>query len=148
MKPQYRNLRLRQVSRSLAPFTEARSNVRPTRGWLRAVRKALGLSLKDVAKSIGVRPSHLISFEKAEARDRITLDSLKKYANAMGCELVYGLVPKSGTFPELAERRARKEAMKRVLPVQHSMALENQAAGGVEDRINEETRRILKGSKD
>jgi predicted DNA-binding mobile mystery protein A len=145
MKSQYRNLRLRQVSRSLAPFENARTEVRPKRGWLRTVRKALGMTLKEVGKSMGISPSHLISFEKAEARDRITLASLKKYADAMECELVYALVPKSGTFAELAEHRARNEALKRVLPVQHSMALENQAPGEVEDKIREETRRILKG---
>jgi predicted DNA-binding mobile mystery protein A len=145
MKSQYQDLRLKQLSRSVAPIENARSEVRPRRGWLRTVRKALGMTLKEVGKSMGISPSHLISFEKAEARDRITLYSLKRYADAMGCELVYALVPKSGTFTELAERRARKEALKRVLPVEHSMALENQAPGKVEDKIREETRRILKG---
>ena len=64
----------------------------------------------------------------------------------MGCELVYAVIPKSGTLRELAERNARQEAAQRVLAVEHSMALEAQAAGDVDHRIERETRRILKKS--
>ena len=146
MQPQYRELRLKQLAHSLSTFESAKQEVRPQRGWLRAIREALGITLKEIGDSIGVNPSHARSFEKAEAEDRITLRSLKQVAEAMGCELVYAVVPKSGTIRELAEKRARAEAAKRVLAVEHSMALENQATGNVEERINEETRRILNRS--
>ena len=62
----------------------------------------------------------------------------------MDCELVYAIVPKSGSIVELAERRARAEAAKRVLSVEHTMALENQASGGVKELIDKETKRITK----
>lgn len=39
----------------------------------------------------------------------------------------HAIVPKAGTIVDLAEKRARSEASKRVLAVEHTMALEDQA---------------------
>jgi predicted DNA-binding mobile mystery protein A len=144
MNPEYREMRLRQLSHSLAAFDEAKNQPRPQRGWLRAVREALGITLEQVGKSMRTTRQRIKSFETAEAEDRITLASLRRVAEAMGCELVYGILPKSGTINELAEKRAREEATKRVLAVEHTMALEDQAAGDLERTIEDETKRILK----
>jgi predicted DNA-binding mobile mystery protein A len=144
MKPEYREMRLRQLSRSLAAFDQAKSEPRPYRGWLRAVREALGITLQQVGKSTRTTRQRIKAFENAEAEERITLASLRRVAEAMGCELVYAIVPKSGTITELAEKRARDQATKRVLAVEHSMALEDQAAGDLERTITDETKRILR----
>lgn len=85
-------------------------------------------------------------FEKAEANERITLRTLRRVAEAMDCDLVYAIVPKSGSIQQLAEARARAEATKRVLSVEHTMALEEQASGSVQQLIDEETDRISKKS--
>jgi hypothetical protein len=45
------------------------------------------------------------SFEQAEAEDRITLASLRRAATAMGCEVIYVLVPRDGNLAELAGTR-------------------------------------------
>jgi predicted DNA-binding mobile mystery protein A len=144
MKPEYREMRLHQLARSLAAFDQAKGQPRPQRGWLRAVREALGITLQQVGKSTRTTRQRIKAFENSEAQDRITLASLRRVAEAMGCELVYGIVPKSGTINELAEKRAKDEAIKRVLAVEHSMALEDQAAGDLERTIADETQRILK----
>jgi predicted DNA-binding mobile mystery protein A len=144
MESNFRDLRLRQLDRSLSAFDIARRESRPHRGWLRAVREALGLSLEDVGRKIGISRSHVRWFEIAEERERITLEKLRHVAEAMDCELVYAIVPKTGTFTDLAERRARSQATEDVLDVEHNMALENQAPGNVKDLIEEETRRRLK----
>ncbi|MGA2811855.1 MAG: XRE family transcriptional regulator [Candidatus Acidiferrum sp.] len=143
MNPEYREIRLRQLSRSLAAFEVAKSNPRPQLGWLRAVREALGLTLDRVGKNMHATRQRIKNFEDAEKQDRITLASLRRVAEAMGCELVYAIVPKSGTIAELAEKPAVEEATKRVLAVEHTMSLENQAAGNVDETIAAETKRIL-----
>lgn len=143
MSPPYRRLRLQQLSRSQSVFQAARDEVGPQRGWLRAVREALGMSIAQVAQRMGVTRVRVLEFEKAEEENRITLGSLKRVAEAMNCKLVYAIVPKSGTITELAEQQAREQASKRVLSVEHNMALENQAAGNVNQLIEEETKRIL-----
>jgi predicted DNA-binding mobile mystery protein A len=146
MKIEYRDLRLKQLAAALGTFGDAKQTPRPRGGWLRAFREALGVSQLKVAELMHVKQQSIVSFEKAEAEDRITLRNLRRVAEAMGCELVYAIVPKSGTIQELAERRARNEATKRVLSVEHTMALEDQAAGGVENLIDEETKRTAKKS--
>lgn len=144
MKDEFRDLRLRQLTRSLSPYEVAKAEARPQRGWLRAIREGLGLSLEDVGKRLGQSRKRIQEFEEAEAKDRITLDSLRRVAGAMDCELVYAIVPKTGTITELAERRARAQATEDVLDVEHSMALENQGTGNVNELIEEETKRRLK----
>jgi predicted DNA-binding mobile mystery protein A len=101
------------------------------------------MSADQVARHLHIGRTRILDFEKAEAEDRITLGSLKKVAEAMGCKLVYAIVPESGTILQLAEKRARDEASKRVTAVEHSMALENQAEGNLDEVIEEETKRIL-----
>jgi predicted DNA-binding mobile mystery protein A len=144
MRPDYREMRLRQLLESLAPYERAKSEPRPPRGWLRAIREALGITLDQVGKSLGTTRQRIKRFELAEAQDRITLASLRRVADAMGCEVVYAIVPKAGTIVDLAETRARGEASKRVLAVEHTMALEDQAAGNLKETIAQETQRILK----
>jgi len=146
MKPEYRHLRLNQLAATLDKFTSAKQTARPVRGWLRAVREALGISQQEVATAAKVKRQSILGFEEAEAGDRITLRNLRRVADAMGCELVYAIVPKSGSIQELAEQRTRSEATKRVLSVEHTMALEDQASGGVKELIDKETRRMSKRS--
>jgi predicted DNA-binding mobile mystery protein A len=144
MKPEYRELRRKQLAALLKKFPHPRQAPRPPRGWLRAVREALGTSQQKVAIAAKVRRESLIGFEKAEAGDRITLRNLRRVAEALGCELVYAIVPKSGSIGELAEKQARKEATQRVLSVERTMSLENQAPGGVKELIEKETKRTKK----
>jgi predicted DNA-binding mobile mystery protein A len=143
MKRDFRDLRLRQLARALSTFETAKQEPRPQRGWLRAIREALGLTLESVGKQLGQSRRRIQEFEEAEATDRITLRSLRRVAAAMDCDLVYAIVPKSGTVTELAERRARAQATEDVRDVEHTMALENQAPGNVEELIEEETKRRL-----
>ena len=67
-----------------------------------------------MAKRIGVTPPAVRSFEQAEAEDRITLASLRRTADAMGCELIYALVPRPAKLPTSAEtdepRKPRRAA--------------------------------------
>lgn len=141
MRNEYRNLRLKQLAASLDTFHGARHTPRPLRGWLRSVREALGITQQQLATATGVTRQSVRDFETAEAGDRITLRSLRRMADAMGCALVYAVVPKSGTIQELADRKVRGKITERVLSVEHTMALEDQAAGNVEELIDEEMKR-------
>ena len=82
--------------------------------------------------------------EKAEAEDRITLKSLRAVANALDCDLIYALVPRADSMQALIEDHARVQAKKNVLGVEHSMALEDQAAGDLDQAIETEARRLVR----
>ena len=142
MNRRFQHLRQTQLDRALTPF--GTTPQRPQKGWLRAVREALGLSAADVANTLGTSRHLPAQLEKSEAEDRITLRSLRAAANAMDCDLVYALVPRAGSLSELAERRTRAAAQRDVQRVEHTMLLEDQAVGRVAEAVTEETRRRLK----
>jgi transcriptional regulator with XRE-family HTH domain len=81
-------------------------------GWLRAVRRATGIPVHVLQKRLGVTKYEIFRLEKAERTSRIGLANLKRAAEALGCELVYALAPRSGSLDDLAaaERAARKAA--------------------------------------
>lgn len=102
----------------------------PAKGWLRAVRDAVGLTRSAVAASLGISRQSYTNLEIAEANQVITLKSLQRAADAMGCDVVYFLVPRAaagGTFTSLA--LTRDPALRQLRQTEHSMALEGQAAG-------------------
>jgi predicted DNA-binding mobile mystery protein A len=146
MKPEFRKLRIAQLERALKPFLAVKDSPRPQKGWIRAIREATGVTLREMAKRLGKVPSLALYLENSEADYRITLGNLREAAEALDCQLVYAFVPKGGSVQSLSEKRARAKATENVRAVEHTMALEDQAVGGVEDKIEQETKRILKRS--
>lgn len=118
-------LRLEQLDRILASFADLKGKPTPRDGWLRAIREALGRSLRVQARRIGVAAPTLLKAESAEAEGRITLGQLRKLAEALDCELVYAVVPRQPLL-KAVEQQAEKLARQEVLGVSHSMGLEAQ----------------------
>lgn len=146
MNRQFRQLRLSQLDRNLNDMRKVPP--RPTDGWIASVREALGLTLGQIAAKLRASRQAVQQFEQAESDDRITLGALRRVAEAMGCDLVYALVPKSGSFTELAERPAREGAAREVQRVVHTMALENQKPENADQLIEDEAqRRFHRGKK-
>jgi predicted DNA-binding mobile mystery protein A len=145
MKREFRELRLSQLDRSLQLVRGLMP--RPAGGWIASVREALGLSQRQVGKKMRASGQAIQQFEKAEADDRITLRALRRVAGTLGCELIYGLVPKSGSFAELAERPLRAQAARDVKSVVHTMALENQKPENTNQLIEDEAQRRLNRRK-
>jgi predicted DNA-binding mobile mystery protein A len=146
MRDHFRQLRSNQLDRALSPFRSAKIP-RPPKGWIRAIREALGVSSGELAGRMGTNRSLVVQQEKAEADDRITLKSLRTFANALDCDLVYAFVPRAGNLQELVDTRARAAAKTNVLGVEHTMALENQASGNLEQAIEAEAQRLTRKRK-
>jgi len=119
------------LEQRLGPLKEARASAqRPARGWLRAVREAIGVSQEVVAKKLTIKRQSYAQLETAEARGSITIASLQRAAEALDCELVYFIVPRetiAGTYSELAQ--LHDPLFKHLQASEHSMALEGQAVG-------------------
>jgi predicted DNA-binding mobile mystery protein A len=78
--------------------------------WVRAVRQATGITGKEIARRMGVSEPELYRLERAEAKSRIELGSLRRAAEALDCEMIYALMPRKGTLAEMAARyRAERE---------------------------------------
>jgi predicted DNA-binding mobile mystery protein A len=145
MKHEFRQLRLSQLDRILE--TARSLPPRPSQGWLASVREALGLSQRQVGKMMQVTGQAIQQFEQAEAENRVTLRALRRVAGTMGCDVVYVLVPRTGSFAELAEQPTRERALRDVKSVVHTMALENQKPEDPSRLIEDEARRRLNRRK-
>jgi predicted DNA-binding mobile mystery protein A len=110
----------------------------PARGWIRAVRDALGMTAAQLAKRMRVTQPSIVSLERSEAKGSIELATLRRAAEALDCTVIYALVPNK-PLEETVRTRAREFARRRMEPVEHSMLLEDQkvAARDVDARIDQ-----------
>jgi predicted DNA-binding mobile mystery protein A len=117
---------LDQRFKALRPLIAA---PRPPKGWVRAVRDALGMTGVQFAKRLGVAQPRVLELEQAEVSGSLTLKSLERAAEALGCRVVYALVPEK-TLAETVERQAALIADKQLAQVEQTMSLENQSVNG------------------
>jgi transcriptional regulator with XRE-family HTH domain len=81
-----------------------------TGSWLRTVRQAVGVPVYVVARRLGVTKYEIFRLEKAERESRIVLGTLRRAAEALGCELIYALAPREGSLEDLADlEKAERE---------------------------------------
>jgi predicted DNA-binding mobile mystery protein A len=115
--------------------------------WIRSIREALSMSTYQLAKRIGVAQPTLAEWESREKDGTISMESLRKIADALECDLVYALVPRK-KLRKLMEEQALQLATQIVDDVAHSMKLESQ--GTTEARrhraIKEQARLLLEQS--
>jgi predicted DNA-binding mobile mystery protein A len=117
----------------------------PPKGWIRAIRDAIGMSGVQLASRLGVRHQTVEAIEKSEATGTIQLNTLRRAAEALDCTLVYALVPKA-SLEHSVKQRARKIAIRDLQRVAHTMKLEAQGTGdaGMEARIEAYIRDAIK----
>jgi len=125
MTTSLQTLLLTQLDATLTRWRDAALPARPARGWIHAIRKALGMSSIVLAKRLGITSSAVRQLENSEAQDSITLNTLRHVAEALDCELQYALVPRQ-TLNAMRTERALQVARDQVQTVAHSMALEDQ----------------------
>ncbi|PMS15899.1 transcriptional regulator [Trinickia dabaoshanensis] len=141
-----RQLRLEQLQAAVVSYTPLAKRRPPPRGWLKAIREALGLTERQQADRLGIASSTLHKSETAEAEERITLGHLRKLADGLDCELVYALVPRK-PLTEMVEDRARSIALQEVSGVAHTMSLEDQrpATDRLRKQLEQRTAELLRG---
>ena len=114
--------RLDQRFSSMKPESHYRP---PLKGWIRAIRDALGMSGAQLGRRMGVKAQSVADIEKSEASETIQLKTLRRVAEALDCVVVYALIPKS-SLEDLVRRRAREIARKELIRIAHTMDLEAQ----------------------
>jgi predicted DNA-binding mobile mystery protein A len=142
MLPEYKVIRLQHLDKMVNEAEGIRALQRPPLGWLRTIREGLGLSLRKLATMIGgVTAQSLHEFEKNETSGALTLRNFERVAAAMGCRVIYLLVPgrEGQTFAEL---EAGLSSDRRLLDdTEHTMTLEAQDVGSVAERAKRGIRR-------
>ncbi|MGE3856174.1 MAG: mobile mystery protein A [Dehalococcoidia bacterium] len=98
---------------------------RPHRGWIRAIRDALGMSGQELAVRMGVTQQTIPDLERSEERGTIKLETLQRAAAALDCELVYFLRPRK-SLEATVRAQARRKAAEHLGHVAHHSRLEDQ----------------------
>lgn len=119
------SLARKHLDRRLAPLRDRADLTRPPKGWVRAIRDALGMTTRQLGARLDRAHTSVVVLEKHEAADAISLGQLRKAAEALDCTLVYALVPNK-SLDEILRERAAKVAERELASVNHTMALENQ----------------------
>jgi predicted DNA-binding mobile mystery protein A len=115
-----------QLDRRLSELKPLAQTLRPSRGWIRAIREALGMTTAQLAKRLGVQQPRVIELEHGEADGNVTIKSLERAAEALGCRLVYTFVPEKPLVETIRER-ALAIAERQLASVEQTMLLEAQA---------------------
>jgi predicted DNA-binding mobile mystery protein A len=112
--PDARALARQQLDRRFAALRKTGDFARPQRGWIKAIREALGMSTTQLARRLRVSQTRVSQIEKV--------------AEALDCTLVYALVPNK-PLEEMVRDRAAHIADLQLARTNHTMRLENQALG-------------------
>jgi predicted DNA-binding mobile mystery protein A len=120
----------RLMDKKLRPWLMLRTEKAPPHGWLKAIRGALGISSRQVAQIVGTDSSSIIRLEEREPEGKVTLELLNRAAQAMGCKVVYAIVPsdESESLESIVDARAQQAAKHLIKKVEHSMRLEDQGS--------------------
>ncbi|OGT36625.1 MAG: transcriptional regulator [Gammaproteobacteria bacterium RIFCSPHIGHO2_12_FULL_38_14] len=98
----------------------------PLEGWVRSVRKALGMTIKQLAKRLDVNASRVVKIEMSEPEGALTLRTMQEVAEQLGCIFTYQFLPKT-SLEESVRQRAISIASASVQRTAHSMDLESQS---------------------
>ncbi len=125
MKATIRNRARDRLDKKLEALRPLDRFAMPPKGWIRAIRDAIGMTGAQLGKRVGNSPQGIVGLERSEAAGTIQLNTLRRAAEAMECVLVYAIVPKT-SLADMVNRRAREIAQRALQRVSHSMALEDQ----------------------
>lgn len=116
--------------------------VAPRAGWVRAIRDALGMSAAELGHRLGVSHPAVFELERSERNGTARLDTLRRAAEAMDCELVYAFIPRYG-LEKTVRAQAQEIADEDLRRVAHTMALESQAEPVTPDIREDVIERII-----
>lgn len=121
-----------QLDASLKRFSPLLNVSAPPKGWIRAIRDALGMTAKQLAGRLDVAQQAVARIEKEEPAGSVTIKTMRRIAESLDCVFVYGFVPRT-SLEETVARQAQKVAIQRLTQASQTMSLENQSLSRVEN---------------
>ncbi len=83
------------------------------------------MTTAQMAARMGVTQPRVVELEKSEPAGAVTLQSLERAAEALGCQLIYVLVPRQ-PLTQTVRARAIRAAEKQYAAIEQTMRLEDQ----------------------
>jgi predicted DNA-binding mobile mystery protein A len=111
----YQSIMRRQLDKRLTGVEKA-IGPRPPEGWIRTIRKALGMSTSELAERMSISKERAWKLEQTELEDSLRLSTLRRAAEALNCRLLYVFAPEE----PLEDMVLRQAALK--VEEEHSLA--------------------------
>lgn len=137
MQARHKLIIRQQLDKNLAGLKSANTQV-PVKGWIRAIREALGMSGRQLAQRLKVSQPRIPRLEQDELTGSVTIKTMQQVAEALDCTFVYALVPRT-SLEDTLRGQARMIAQDRIERVAHSMLLEAQSLSAEEQQRSLET---------
>jgi predicted DNA-binding mobile mystery protein A len=122
-----------QLETTLKQFSTLSTVNSPPKGWIRAIRDALGMTAKQLARRMHITQQSVARIEKDEPTGAVTIKTMRRTAEALDCIFVYGFVPKT-SLDATVRTKAKEVATKRLAQVSQTMALEAQSLSEKENK--------------
>ena len=135
-----------QLDRKFKPLKAGKVS-QPKEGWIRSIREALGVPQAALARKLGIAAQSLVDIEKNEQNGTVSLQTLKRVAEALDCEVLYSMVPLR-TLEQKVEEQALSAAKQIVERTSLHMSLEDQEPGTKfqETRIKELAEELIRNN--
>jgi predicted DNA-binding mobile mystery protein A len=125
MRGKDRHLVIDQLNVTLERLNQLKAVKTPHKGWIRAIRDALGMSGTQLAERLQVSRPRIPRLEQDELTGSVTLKTMRQTAEALDCVFVYALVPRT-SLDDVIRTQAKKIAGTRLQRTSHTMLLEDQ----------------------
>lgn len=126
MQQRHKAVARAQLDATLAPLQSFRDLPIPRKGWIRAIRNALGMTGRQFAARLGVTPSRVVKLDESEVSGSVTLKNMRRAAEALNSVFIYAVVPRT-SLEEIINGQASAVVLDRYRRVAHTMTLEDQA---------------------
>ena len=118
---------LDETQDKLNPFSVLKSEIKPDKGWVNAIRVSIKMSLRQLGERLHITPQGVRDLEKREKEGAITINTLKEVGRVLDMDLVYGFISRHNSLEDMIEERAREIAEEVVLKARKTLPLDNQA---------------------
>jgi predicted DNA-binding mobile mystery protein A len=125
MKAKHKKLAREQLEATLKRFETLKTLVPPEKGWIRAIRDALGMTGEQLAARLNVNKQRVSRIQQDEKLGKVKLETLRNAANALDCIFVYGFIPRD-SLEQTVRNQAMLAAKKRMAKSSQTMRLEKQ----------------------
>lgn len=92
----------------------------PPKGWIAAMRSALGMSAEYVAQRKGVSRNAVYQAERSEKDGAVSLNQMEQLAAAMGGTFVYAIIPNI-RIDEMKYRQAKLKASQQLREIETAL---------------------------
>ncbi len=125
MKKKQKYLARHQLDETLKDYKKFSELALPRKGWIRAIRNALGMTGEQLGKRLKVNQQRIARIEQDEKLGKVTISTMRKTAEALDCDFLYAFVPKT-SLENTVRKQAGKVAAKQMSRSNQLMRLEKQ----------------------